>query len=150
VRLESAAVDAPPVPQVIAGYRGPRKKVLVVDDVPQNRIMVMDALSALGLEVSDADNGQECLEQRDSTRPDLIIMDVMMPVLNGWEATSRIRHLTAWAGIPIIVVTASATSEDEMRSYTAGANAFLSKPIEHDRQPVQGHWRIAVPAGALS
>jgi PAS domain S-box-containing protein len=128
-----ATVDAAaPVAQVMAGYAGPRKKVLVVDDVPQNRIMLMDALSALGFEVSDAENGQECLEQLDSINPDLIIMDVMMPVLNGWEATSRIRHLPAWAGIPIIVVTASATSEDEMRSYTAGANAFLPKPIEHE------------------
>jgi CheY-like chemotaxis protein len=144
--------SALPVSQVIAGYPGPRRKVLVVDDVPQNRIMLMDALSALGFEVADAENGQECLEQLDSVKPDLIIMDVTMPVMNGWEATSRIRHIPAWASMPIIIVTANATSEDEMKSYAAGASAFLSKPIEHDSlltaigKLLSLQWRYQEPA----
>ena len=125
----TAALSAP---QAITGYQGPRKKVLIVDDVPQNRIMLMDALSSLGFEVWDAGDGQECLDLLDSVKPDLIVMDVMMPVMNGWETTRRIRALPACASVAIIIVTASPTREDELRSYAAGANAFLPKPIEHD------------------
>ncbi len=121
-----------PAPQAIRDYEGPRKKVLIVDDVLQNRIMLMEALSSLGFSVWDAENGQECLDQLDSVKPDLIIMDVMMPVMNGWELAREIRNLPAFANTPLIIVTASATHEDEAKSYAAGANAFFPKPIELD------------------
>jgi len=130
--VSKAEIAISPAQQQVIGYEGPRKKVLVVDDVPQNRAMLMDALLPLGLEVADATNGQECLEQLDSTRPDLIVMDVMMPVLNGWDATRRIRTMPAFSGIPIIMVTASATSEVEAKAYEAGVNAFIPKPIEYE------------------
>jgi len=120
-----------PVQQRIIGYEGARQKILIVDDVPQNRAMLMDALQPLGFEILDAKNGQECLEQLESGKSDLIVMDVMMPVLNGREATRRIRTMPEFAGIPIIIVTASASPEDEAKAYEAGANAFLPKPIEH-------------------
>jgi len=120
-----------PVQQRIVGYEGARQKILIVDDVPQNRAMLMDALQPLGFEILDAKNGQECLEQLESGKSDLIVMDVMMPVLNGREATRRIRTMPEFAGIPIIIVTASASPEDEAKAYEAGANAFLPKPIEH-------------------
>jgi CheY-like chemotaxis protein len=106
--------------------------VLIVDDVPQNRIMLIDALTPLGFDTLDVENGQECLELLDGVRPDLIVMDVMMPLMDGWEATRRIRRQPALADIPVIIVTASATSDDEAKSYAAGANAFLPKPIEHE------------------
>jgi PAS domain S-box-containing protein len=121
-----------PAPRNATGYEGLRKKVLVVDDVPQNRAMLMDALTPLGFEVSDATNGQEGLAQAESIRPDLIVMDVMMPVMDGLEATRRIRLLPGLAQVPIIVVTASATREDESRSYAAGARAFIPKPIDEE------------------
>jgi PAS domain S-box-containing protein len=129
--VDMAPMAILPVQQRIIGYEGPRKKVLIVDDVPQNRAMLMDALQPLGFEVFDAKNGQECLELLDSVKPDLIVMDVMMPILNGREATHRIRTMPKFAGIPIIIVTASASLEDEAKAYEAGANAFLPKPIEH-------------------
>ena len=115
----------------IAGYEGPRKKILVVDDVPHNRAMLIEALQALGFEVFDAKNGEECLEMLDGVRPDLIVTDVMMPVMDGWEATRRIRRMPEFAGIPVIIVTASASREDEAKSLEVGANAFIPKPIEH-------------------
>ena len=124
-------VAALPVQLSVIGYEGPRKKVLIVDDVPQNRAMLMDALQPLGFDVFDAANGQECLEQLPGIKPDLIVMDVMMPVLNGREATRRIRGMPEFAALPIVIVTASASPEDEAKSYAAGANAFLAKPIEH-------------------
>jgi CheY-like chemotaxis protein len=134
VNLPVAATEITVLPpqQIVIGYEGPRKKVLIVDDVPQNRIMLMDALSLLGFEAFDAENGQECLDQLDSVKPDLIVMDVLMPVMDGLEATRRIRAMPQFARIPIII--ASASSEDDARNYdAAGANAFVPKPIEHDR-----------------
>jgi signal transduction histidine kinase/ligand-binding sensor domain-containing protein/CheY-like chemotaxis protein len=124
------AVTASPVMPI--GYEGPHKKVLIVDDVPQNRIMLIDALIPLGFEILDVENGQECLDLLDGVYPDLIVMDVMMPVMDGWETTRRIRSQPALADIPVIIVTASATSDDEAKSFAAGASAFLPKPIEHE------------------
>jgi len=132
--LPCIAPAAAPVEQRLpVGYDGPPRKVLVVDDVPQNRVMLMDVLMPLGLEVLDAENGQECLDLLAAGRPDLIVMDVMMPVMDGWETTRRIRSQPDLAGIPIIIVTASAASDDEQKSYAAGADAYLAKPIALDR-----------------
>ncbi len=130
--LAAAKATLLPSKRTITGYEGPRKKVLVVDDVPQNRVMLMDLLHSLDLDVSDAENGKECLELLDTIKPDLIIMDVMMPVMDGREATRQIRQLPAFAKTSIIMVTASATREDESKGYAAGANAFLPKPIDQD------------------
>jgi CheY-like chemotaxis protein len=116
----------------IVGYEGERKRVLVVDDVPQNRAMLMSLLQDLGFVVAAAENGMECLVVLDSFKPDLIVMDVMMPVLDGNETTRRIRHLPAWKTVPIIAVAASAGRDDEARSFDAGVDAFLAKPVEHD------------------
>jgi CheY-like chemotaxis protein len=116
----------------VRGYEGARKKILVVDDVPHNRAMLIEALQPLGFDVADAQHGAECLEMLGSVRPDLIVMDVMMPVMDGREATRRIRGMPEFAGIPIIIVTASASREDEAKNLEAGANAFMPKPIEYD------------------
>ncbi|MCS0581744.1 ATP-binding protein [Massilia pinisoli] len=121
-----------PSMRAIVGYEGERKRVLVVDDVPQNRAMVMSLLQDLGFVVAAAENGMECLVVLDSFKPDLIVMDVMMPVLDGNETTRRIRQLPAWKTIPIIAVAASAGRDDEARSVDAGVDAFLAKPVEHD------------------
>jgi len=116
----------------ILGYAGPRRKILVVDDVPHNRAMLMETLQPLGFDAFDAANGAQCLEMLDGARPDLIVMDVMMPVMDGREATRRIRRIPAFAGIPIIIVTASANRDDAAKNLEAGASAFIPKPIEHD------------------
>jgi signal transduction histidine kinase/CheY-like chemotaxis protein len=129
------ASQAEPVPAAergVVGYEGPRRRLLIVDDVPQNRAMLLDMLQPLGFSVADAKNGAECLSMLDSFQPDLIIMDVMMPVMDGREATRRIRRLPDWSHIPIVHVTASASREDKAKSDAAGANAFLAKPIEQD------------------
>jgi CheY-like chemotaxis protein len=82
--------------------------------------------------VAVAVNGLECLALLDSFKPDLILMDVMMPVMDGNETTRRIRHMADWGDVPIVAVTASASAEDERKSRAAGANAFLAKPVDHD------------------
>jgi signal transduction histidine kinase/CheY-like chemotaxis protein len=118
--------------ETLAGYEGERKRLLVVDDVPQNRAMMLNLLQDAGFVVAAAANGLECLVLLDSFKPDLILMDVMMPVMDGNETTRRIRHMPRWNEIPIVAVTASAGTEDEHRSREAGADAFLAKPIDHD------------------
>jgi signal transduction histidine kinase/CheY-like chemotaxis protein len=117
--------------ETLTGYEGERKRLLVVDDVPLNRAMMLDLLQDAGFIVAAATNGLECLVLLDSFKPDLILMDVMMPVMDGNETTRRIRRMPGWNGIPIVAVTASATPEDEHESREAGASAFLAKPIDH-------------------
>jgi CheY-like chemotaxis protein len=82
--------------------------------------------------VAAASNGLECLVLLDSFRPDLVVMDVMMPVMDGNETTRRIRRMPQWSSLPVIAVTASASREDEARCLEAGVNVFLAKPVDHD------------------
>jgi CheY-like chemotaxis protein len=116
----------------LVGYEGERKRVLVVDDMPQNRALLLDLLQQAGFIVAAATNGLECLVLLDTFKPDLILMDVMMPVMDGNETTRRIRHTPGWTHVPVIAVTASAGAEDERKSRDAGADAFLGKPVDYD------------------
>jgi CheY-like chemotaxis protein len=149
-----AAAGSPtiqPSQHAIVGYEGERKRLLIVDDVPQNRAMLMELLHAVGFIVAGAENGLECLVLLDSFRPDLIVMDVMMPIIDGNETTRRIRRMPAWGKVPIIAVTAGASQEDEARCRDAGADAFLAKPVEHDvllrtiGLQLSLHWVIGEP-----
>ena len=129
----AASGPAAVAPQdIVVGYEGERKRLLVVDDVPQSRAMMLDLLQDAGFIVAAATNGLECLVLLDSFRPDLILMDVMMPVMDGNEATRQIRRKPDWHDLPIVAVTASASAEDERMSMDAGASAFLAKPIDRD------------------
>jgi CheY-like chemotaxis protein len=124
---ELAAIPAAPA---ITGYQGPRREVLIVDDVEANRAMLVDLLGGLGFGTAEAVNGQEGLELAQTIAPDLIVMDMVMPVMDGLEATRRIRRTPGIQAIPIIAVSASATPEDQAACLAAGTNAFLPKPIE--------------------
>ena len=132
VPVAAAAPAAVAPHETLTGYEGERKRLLVVDDVPQNRAMLLDLLQDTGFIVAAAANGLECLVLLDSFRPDLILMDVMMPVMDGNETTRQIRHMPGWGDVPIVAVTASASAEDERRSRDAGASAFLAKPVDHE------------------
>ena len=78
--------------RTVTGYRGPRKKVLVIDDVPENRALIIDYLEPLDFMVSEAADGRAGIEAAQVVRPDLILMDNVMPVMNGLEATRRLRR----------------------------------------------------------
>ncbi|WP_151635873.1 AAA family ATPase [Noviherbaspirillum aerium] len=118
-----------PAELVVTGYEGPRKKVLVVDDIAENRAMLIDMLSPLGFEMVAAENGCDGVEKAQVLRPALILMDRVMPEMDGLEATRRLRQLPAVKDVPIIAISASASGSDETNCLLAGANAFLSKPI---------------------
>ena len=132
VPVAAAAPAAAAPHETPVGYEGERRRLLIVDDVPQNRAMLQDLLQETGFIVAAAANGLECLVLLDSFKPDLILMDVMMPVMDGNETTRQIRHMPGWGDVPIVAVTASASLEDERRSRDAGASAFLAKPVDHD------------------
>jgi signal transduction histidine kinase/DNA-binding NarL/FixJ family response regulator len=140
----------------ITGYLGPRRTVLVVDDVPGNRATMADFLSPLGFQVIEADNGQSGLMLALQEIPDLILMDSVMPVMDGLEATRRLRREPALSKVAVISVSASATTSDQQESQAAGANAFLPKPIDLDDllqligQWLQLEWITAAAPGPAS
>ncbi len=119
--------------KTVTGYAGPRKKVLVVDDVAENRAVAADMLTPLGLEVVAAANGREGLEMAQRLRPHLILTDIVMPEMDGLEATRRLRQLPAFKDVPIIALSASVSVADSEKCLAAGMNAFLPKPINVGR-----------------
>ncbi|MEM9005784.1 MAG: response regulator [Cyanobacteria bacterium P01_F01_bin.86] len=116
--------------QQMCGYKGDRRSVLVVDDKESNREVVFHLLSPLGFTVLQAENGQEGLEQCLRYQPDLIITDLAMPVMDGYEMIQKIRNHEAVKTSPIIASSASVSSEDQQRAIKAGGNTFLVKPIQ--------------------
>lgn len=129
-------VQLPLVESVPIAYVGERRKILVVDDVLENRVMLLEELATLGFVTAEASNGMEALQVVARFQPDLVVMDLTMPVMDGLEATRRLRSLPRGAALPIIATSASATTETEVRSREAGASAFVSKPIQ---EPVLLH-----------
>jgi len=90
----------------------------------------VDFLRSLGFEVDEADNGETALQQARARTPDLVLMDTVMPVMDGLEATRRLRELPALRAVPVIAISAGASPADQRKSLAVGADCFLSKPIE--------------------
>ena len=126
--------EVPPRRMGITGYAGRRRRILVVDDVSGNRTLLCEMLGALGFDVDEARHGQEAVDRvlmpGGPGTPDLVLMDSVMPVLDGISATRRIRQARSPAELPVIAVSANASSVDRLRCLEAGANVFLPKPIE--------------------
>lgn len=122
----------PPAPPVITGYQGRRRKLLIVDDVPVSRRVLADFLASLDFEIGEAANGREAVAQVEAERPDLILMDVTMPEMDGPEATRRIRQIAGCESLPVFAVSASVFDKDAEHHIAAGANAFVAKPIDYD------------------
>ena len=103
--------------------------ILVVDDTPSNVKVLRTLLTANGYSVTTAENGQQALESAEGTPPDLVLLDVVMPVMDGYEACRRLRQRPATASVPIVMVTASMPLERD-RAAQAGANDVVMKPID--------------------
>ncbi|MFM8900417.1 MAG: ATP-binding protein [Burkholderiales bacterium] len=112
------------------GYVGASRQILVVDDVTDNCELLSGILRRLGFVVHSARNGQEALQHLASHPCDMVLMDVAMPVMDGLEATRRIRLRPLLRQLPVVVVSANATATDRAHSLAAGANDFLPKPID--------------------
>ena len=104
-------------------------RILVVEDTPDNRQILRDLLTSAGYEVIEAFNGAEGVAAAIEHLPDLILMDIQLPVLDGYEATRRIKANAATAKIPIIAVTSYALSGDEAKAQAAGCDGYVAKPF---------------------
>jgi two-component system, cell cycle response regulator DivK len=107
------------------------KRILVVEDNLDNRRILVYRLKRIGdFDIIEASNGEEALAiVQASSPPDLIFMDLKMPVMDGWEATKKIRQLQLGRDIPIIALTAQAMAGDEQKALAAGCDDYLAKPI---------------------
>lgn len=111
----------------------PVETVLLVEDNPDNRAIYSIVLRHHGFEVVEATNGEDGIETARARLPHLILMDVSMPGIDGWEATRRLKADPATAGIPVIALTAHAMAEDRRKATEAGCDSYLAKPIEPRR-----------------
>ena len=102
--------------------------ILVVEDQKDNRQIIRDLLSTQDYEVAEAENGVEALAAVAKRRPDLILMDIQMPIMDGYETTRRIKADPATNGIPIIAVTSYALTGDEQKARDAGCDDYVAKP----------------------
>jgi two-component system, cell cycle response regulator DivK len=104
------------------------KRILVVEDEEDNRQILRDLLATSGYEMVEAKDGGQALAAVDQHRPDLILMDIQLPIMDGYEATRRIRANPANKRIPIIAVTSYALSGNESIALAAGCDAYVPKP----------------------
>ena len=104
------------------------KRILVVEDHEDNRRILRDLLTSAGYEMVEAVTGEEGVAMAKTHRPDLILMDIQLPVLDGYGATRRIKADPALGPIPIIAVTSYALSGDDVKAYEAGCAGYITKP----------------------
>jgi two-component system cell cycle response regulator DivK len=107
------------------------KRILIVEDNELNRDLLIQLLEDDYVLIT-ADNGAAGVEMARQERPDLILMDMSLPVMDGWEATRRIKADKGLGGIPIIALTAHAMSDDEEKALAAGCDSYLAKPLDED------------------
>jgi CheY-like chemotaxis protein len=108
-------------------------KILLVEDNEMNRDMLSRRLERRGYEVVIAVDGQQGVDLAQSSAPDLILMDMSLPIIDGWEATRQLKAMDRMKGVPIIALTAHAMSGDREKALDAGCNDYDTKPIELPR-----------------
>src|SRR5690606_26026409 len=126
VRVPQAAVVGSELD--VHGYAGPRRSILVVDDQAEHRKVIAGLLEPLGFSVLQAPNGQEAVRLTATQAPDLILMDLSMPLLDGHQTAALIRR-NVGSQAPIIVLSANAFTDDRERSMSADCNDYLAKPV---------------------
>jgi class 3 adenylate cyclase/CheY-like chemotaxis protein len=107
-----------------------RGLVLIVDDEEPNRMLLRDPLEAHGYEIIEAENGEQALQKVEQRPPDVILLDVMMPRMDGFEVCRRLKNDARTAHIPILIVTALSERMERMKGIAAGASDFLTKPVD--------------------
>ncbi|MEZ2229735.1 MAG: AAA family ATPase [Microcoleus sp.] len=115
--------------KIIKGFKGVNKKLLVVDDKWENRSVLVNLLEPLGFEIVEATDGQDCLNRVQEFQPDCILIDLVMPVMDGFEAVRQIRKLPEFKHTIAIGTSASVYEAEKLVSLAAGCNAFIPKPI---------------------
>jgi two-component system, cell cycle response regulator DivK len=110
-----------------------QKRVLLVEDNEDNLVVYRTILEHVGFVVIEARDGEEGVSRARSERPDIILMDISIPKLDGWEATQRLKADGKTSAIPIIALTAHALEEDRLKAMRAGCDGYLAKPVEPRR-----------------
>ena len=105
------------------------KRILIIEDQEDNRAILRDLLTGAGFELIEAVDGEEGVKLAQSERPDLILMDIQLPIIDGYEATRQIRATVDLKSIPIIAVTSYALSGDEAKTRAAGCDGYVAKPF---------------------
>ena len=121
-------------------------KILLVEDNLHNRRIFAGILSHYGFDVHEAADGQQAISMAEADPPDLILMDLSLPIIDGWEATARIKGNARLAHIPILALTAHAMDGDDARALAAGCDGYLSKPISPKKVVAEVQRRLAALA----
>jgi CheY-like chemotaxis protein len=116
----------------VCGYEGRKRRILIADDKQENRHILVSYLNSIGFETIEAVDGAQAVTVAQASPPDLVLMDLVMPVLDGFEAIRRLRGLPVFGARPIIAFSASAFEVTRTQCEQAGSNDFLSKPVKLD------------------
>lgn len=116
---------------IVSAYQGRQRTILVVDDKQENRSLLQDILEPIGFKIITAENGQQMLDKARKIRPDLVLLDLFMPVKTGFTAAKQLREIPGFKNIPILIVSASSITE-ETRKYL-NCDAYLNKPINEEK-----------------
>lgn len=115
----------------------PAPRILYIEDDLQNRVLVRRVLEASGFSILEAENGTIGLQMAQEELPDLILMDINLPEMDGYEVTSRLKQIEALAHIPIVAMTANVMKGDREKTLAAGCSGYIQKPIDVDLLPEQ-------------
>lgn len=118
--------------RTITGFKGRVRRILVADDKSENRSVLERLLSPLGFDLVEAEDGREALEKATQSPPDLVFMDLVMPVMDGFEATRRLRRSPGLEHVPVIGLSASVFERTQRKSKLAGCDDFIPKPLRTD------------------
>jgi two-component system cell cycle response regulator DivK len=113
------------------------KRILYIEDNPDNRLLVRRVLQAEGYTVIEANDGQSGMTVAAEAQPDLILMDINLPEIDGYEVTARLKQLPGISHVPIIAVTANVMKGDREKTLAAGCDGYIQKPIDIDLLPEQ-------------
>ena len=113
------------------------KRILYIEDNPDNRLLIRRVLQAEGYEVVEAIDGPTGMQRAAEVQPDLILMDINLPEIDGYEVTARLKQLPGLSRIPIIAVTANVMKGDREKTLAAGCDGYIQKPIDIDLLPGQ-------------
>ena len=113
------------------------ERVLYVEDNFENRILIKRVLEAEGYTVIEAENGTKGIELAKSSKPDIVLMDINLPDIDGYECTAKLRLLPEFGKIPIVALTANVLEGDKQKAMKAGCDGYIPKPIDVDALPNQ-------------
>jgi two-component system cell cycle response regulator DivK len=112
-------------------------RILYIEDNPENRLLVRRVLEVEGYQIIEADSGLTGLKIAESLTPDLVLMDINLPEIDGYELTHRLKRMPHLARVPIIAMTANVMRGDREKTLAAGCDGYIQKPIDVDQLPVQ-------------